>query len=598
MKISCDESSSRTGRYVPLALGNGELSLQVDYTGAMEQAAYCRMTPGIVRAGIRYDRPKFPLVPFGYFTQELTAGAEITGWKQEFDVDSALCECRTVYGGGLTMVSQIFCHLRHNLLVIRKRFLGEEYRGYRFRFHFGAPRMQVEATPELKLNYRIETFRPETGCVVLTADRPVRREIAGNGEYLLSTEEREVVIFLAFDQEAAELAASCTYEQLLSSHREAWQEFWNESTLDVPAGRLGEATRMAEYLLRISTTRWSVPTGLFHEHWEGRYFAFDEFFSLLGLLATGHLSLAKRIPAFRFDSLAAARERAYSYFGSPSRAARYVWEAIEQPGLEGCPPGFWQEHIFHMAHIALSAWHYWCAAGDRDFLERTGYPVMSACAEFYRCHATIETGDGRLVIGKCTDLERLGPARENPFMTSCGAIAALEAAAEAAEELKTDPETAALWRECADRLRASLPADETRYLPYHNCTETGSIALLSGIFPYGVLPAEDPRQLAAIADYCSREAACGNMYPVGRSVCSWYAAWKAIVFCRLSRPGEARSILEQMAEETGCFAEMFEIYETGHHPWFTTAAGTFLTALGELAAAEKQNTPETHRSAS
>ena len=44
-----------------------------------------------------------------------------------------------------------------------------------------------------------------------------------------------------------------------------------------------------------------------------------------------------------------------------------------------------------------------------------------------------EKEKGRFIIGKCTDLERLGAACENPFMTTCGAIALFRAAAEAAE---------------------------------------------------------------------------------------------------------------------------------------------------------------------
>ena len=41
-------------------------------------------------------------------------------------------------------------------------------------------------------------------------------------------------------------------------------------------------------------------------------------------------------------------------------------------------------------------------------------------------------------------------------------------------------------------------------------------------------------------------------------------------------------ILEECAADTGCFSELFEIHETGSHPWFTTAEGVFLEAVMEL----------------
>lgn len=69
------------------------------------------------------------------------------------------------------------------------------------------------------------------------------------------------------------------------------------------------------------------------------------------------------------------------------------------------------------------------------------------------------------------------------------------------------------------------------------------------------------------------------MYPEGKSLCSWYANWKALTLERLGRRAEARELLEQIAAETGCFRETFEILETGKHPYFTTAEGIFLEAI-------------------
>ena len=166
-------------------------------------------------------------------------------------------------------------------------------------------------------------------------------------------------------------------------------------------------------------------------------------------------------------------------------------------------------------------------------------------------------------------------------MTTCGAVATLKAAATSAEELGTDAEMIPVWRSLAERLLESLPVENGKYVPYPGCPDK-SIALLTGIYPYAVLPADDPKQLAAIRDFCDTESSFGNMYPVGKSICAWYAGWKAIVFSRLGRRSEAWKILEECAADTGCFSEIFEIHETGSHPWFTTAEGVFLEAVMEL----------------
>ena len=71
------------------------------------------------------------------------------------------------------------------------------------------------------------------------------------------------------------------------------------------------------------------------------------------------------------------------------------------------------------------------------------------------------------------------------------------------------------------------------------------------------------------------------MYPVGKSLCTWYAGWKAVTFRRLGETETAKTVVRQMAEETGCFSEVFEIFETGHHPWFCTGEGILLQAVCE-----------------
>ncbi|MFR6034624.1 MAG: hypothetical protein ACLUKN_16495 [Bacilli bacterium] len=163
-----------------------------------------------------------------------------------------------------------------------------------------------------------------------------------------------------------------------------------------------------------------------------------------------------------------------------------------------------------------------------------------------------KSGD-KLIIGKCTDIERLGPAVENPFLTSCGAIYNFEIAARAADILGIDAEYAAKLREAAAELRKTLPQTPEMYVPFSGCTEK-SIVAIGGFFPYGVFDKTEKKQIAALYDVLKNIEAVGNMYPVGSSVCSWYAAWlaSALVVAEMS----GARLLANTARNTGQFSKL------------------------------------------
>jgi len=72
------------------------------------------------------------------------------------------------------------------------------------------------------------------------------------------------------------------------------------------------------------------------------------------------------------------------------------------------------------------------------------------------------------------------------------------------------------------------------------------------------------------------------MYPLGQSLCTWYAGMLAMTLARLDMPDRAAEILRNAVRSTGCFSEIFEIYEIGYRPYFGTAEGIFLQATNEL----------------
>ena len=577
MLLTTSNRSIDDKSYSPPPLGNGDLQLFIDYQGSMEQTEYRLITPGIRRAGIRYDSPTFPLVPFGYFRLRPEGDDAPVRWTQSLDTREAFVTSEAEYADGTVVRSESFCCLTQNIIVLRRRIDGP--RKLRVEYHLDAKRMERTGTPETGLSYRIDGLTQDKGTIHFFADQAL--VFSGGGtSWTATTPEREICLYLCFGDEEAAHARKQGFEGLFREHCEAWDAFHNEGFVNLPSESIQQVYESSIYHLRITSTRWSLPTGLFDTYWQGHYFAFDESIAGRGFLSAGHFNCTRKITEFRKAQLEAALERVSGYCKG-NGAARYVWETIEVPGLEGAPGGHWLDHYFHMAMVARMAWDNYDYSGDLDFLRDTAYPVIRACAEFHRLQACYDHA-GVITIGKCCDLERLGPMRENPFLTSCGAIANFEIAARAAKILDVDSELIPVWLRFARGLRKSLPNDGTKYLPYPGCPER-SIAVLGGLVPFPVLPRDDPLQIAAVEDFLTngRESA-GNMYPLGKSVCTWYAVWMAIAHLRMGRPGQTLSMLEETAKDTGCFSEIFEIHEVGMRPWFTTGEGLFVGAVNEL----------------
>ncbi len=607
--------------YVPPLLSNGSLSLLLDWTGGQAQQAYCGMTPGIWWAGRRYGPPKDQLVPFGHFRHEVAAGGQVLApqgaWAQTLDTREATVACRNEYGDAVSVETLAFTPLDHDLIVIRQRVTAKDadLRAARltFRYQFTPPGDETrftrriactaavdEASQSAELRYQADTYPPCQGVIGAFADQPVTAAVDGRVATLTAdlrldpARPAEVTFFLLFVDSldgpdylarAAALrdrARQQGWSGLLDEHRRAWAAYWDDSFVRLPDPPLQKMYCTAQYHLRANATKWSFPVGIFSTHWAGRYFGWDEMFCYQALISSNHREVARRCPDFRLAALPKALQRA-SHYGKPGLyGARYPWETLED-GSEAAPPGFWLDHVFHMSNIAVSAWFQYLYTHDADYLRTTGYPIVRECARFFRANLVYEGPDGSMFIGKCTDLERLGPARLNPFMTSCGAIFTLEAAAAAAAIVGEQADEAAAWRHAAARLRESLPHDGQKYVPYAGCQER-SIASLGGLFPYPLFDATNERQRLAALDFVAEGRASGNMYPVGNAVCAWYAGWMAAALAELGEQTEPAKLLAEAAAGAGCFGEMFEIHEAAvaMHPWFATASGNVVYALNQM----------------
>jgi hypothetical protein len=600
--------------YVPPLISNGSLCMLIDYLGGQTQRSYVHMTPTIFWEGHRYGPPKDQLIPFGYFDADVSADGRKLGvpatWSQTLDTASARVTCRNVYAGGLTIETEAFCPFSQDVVAVRKRVVAANpaVRSVQltFGYHFGSPRRVVctpawnAAAQRAEFRFTADAHQPCDGLVAVFADRPVAGAVDGRNAALTADvaldggRPAEVTFFLVFEDslggkafvdraaQAQTRLLAQGFDGLFADHRKAWAAYWNESYVRLPDAKLARAYCTAQYHLRANATKWSFPVGVFNTHWAGRFFGWDEMFCYQALVSSNHRDIARRGPEFRRAGLKIALDRA-AHYGKPGLyGAHYPWETLED-GSEATPPGFWLEHVFHMSNIALAAWFQYLYTDDRAYLEKTGYPVIKECARFFLANMVCDLPDGRAVIGKCTDLERLGPAKSNPFMTSCGAIYTLESAAKAAAVLGADADEAAAWTLTAKKLRESLPVAKDRYVPYAGCRDE-SVASLGGLFPYPVFDETSAFQKNAVYNYVKNGRAFGNMYQMGTSVCAWYLGWMAAALAEVGDTAEPVKMLDEAADGAGCFGEMFEINEANvsRTPWFSTASGNVVYALNQM----------------
>ena len=629
------EDGAEPAGYVPAMLSNGRLNVFMDYRLAVSTGnkvlSKKHLQPSIFWEGRRLgDNPGtasrfgYPLLPQGAFRTRLVVdGAEQsapTRWRQTLDLRRALTTTEGEYTNGVRLVGEAFVAQTRNVVAVRQTVVNGSAmpRTVTFGLAYTAPwheRIQgawrVEKGGAVWKMTAYGRFVTKETITVRSADGSVPEAKAVGLDGLVQHtvalapgERRTADWFVVFDDDLARKLPSVTpapapktplstYAALRAEHVADGAAFAAESEIHVPDARIQELFEMARYHLRCVSTEWSIPVGIVQSHWSGRIFAFDEMYGAQGLLAAGHFKAAKAAPDFRSATLTNAVLRCNKNPSKPfyQCGARWVWEAAEGNDVECAPLGFWMDHIFQQAAVAQTVWTYYRYTGDRAYLAEKGYDVIRECALFFRRLQVIDLPDGTSFVTKCTDLERMGPGRERAFMTTCGVITTLRAAADAADLLGKDADLAADFRACAERLVASLPARDGRYVAYPGCTEE-SMGTLAGFYPFRTFDRSNAKQVAAVAHFLENGQAFGNMYETGRRVCPWYAATMAMASLRAGN-AEFPAIrwLREAARSAGCWGEYWEINEPGvseYRPWFMTAAGNVLYAICQLLVADME----------
>lgn len=608
-------SKAKLKWYVPPLVGTGELSLLVDHTGGQQQkkypGGYFELIPTIWWAGRRYDDHGGSLIPFGHFERLVFAGGELLTprrWEQEILPEEGRVRSRLEYRAGIVEQVTVLTPFGRRMIVVRSQIQAPQGSDLMSQFDYilsppGAPDefpkyMTINPSSDRnmhRIEYRVQGKQDYRGRITVGCDRPAELERDGNRFRLVVTEAGEelaatyYLIFADAEDEAdLEIAIQENYTEILDRHRADWARFWERGWVEVPDKRLMEQWRISLYHLRSQVTRWSIPTGIFDTHWNGRYF-YDEFYSFLALASSGHLELAGRVPRFRHATLDKARYRTWH------TGARYAWESLED-GDDGAPHGASLDEIHHSALIALEAWLYWRYTDDDDFLEEIAYPVIREAAEFYRRWIIIELDEGA-IIQNCIDMDEKVVPAQNPLYTACAVITNFRIAAEVAARLGRDRAERRRWSELADKLESKLPQDDEKFLQYEGA-EHASMVVLGVLHPFEIYAPEHPKVKQTIYDFMDRTAnpvsyAAGTDPWYMEHAWTWATGWIAVCLARMGDRRNTYATVKKAMASAGLFGAMNEhlVVESGEPtvPWFTTASGVFVHALNEMLV---RSTPE------
>lgn len=610
------EAGKTPEEYVPALISNGEISLCVDYTGMVTPDMKFHWWPDVSAASVwwqgrRMSAPVADLFPFGAFMAKIKIDGkdapEPARWTQWLDMRRAATVCRSEYAG-LTVEGELFVPKGHRAIVIRRKFTAEKPVKVEYAETYGMIRQEriilrredgrLAGTTFGKNVTMFNVFPQATGGKF---EFPGSKAATMKESFSLAAGETKTIdMFYSYsdnrferkgwrergEKEAAELKAK-GFAGLKAEHEADWAKFWEACEIRTPEPALNRFAVGAQYMLRSNVSHWGYPVGINKACWSGRYFAFDEMFQAQAMAATGHFAESVKCAEYRHRVLPHALRRS-AHYGQPGKYGAWLfWEMDEDGDCEGCPPGFWEMHIFNHSTVSRSVWEHYNYTGDLEYLRNLAYPILLNMSRYFMNFWVYDAPNGGKYIGKATDLERLGPARDRPFLTTCGAIDTMRMTVKAAKLLGVEDAETAKMAETAELLVDSLPKKDGAYTVDTEAAQA-SVALLGGLFPFPVLPVEDEAQKKAAQVILADVMKYGNMYPMGKKVCPWYAGFISAAVSRLGHAQKAVDVLMDAASMQGPMGEMWEINEPGirKQPNFATASGNCLYALTRLFVAE------------
>ncbi|WP_086595737.1 glycoside hydrolase family 65 protein [Hymenobacter crusticola] len=358
--------------------------------------------------------------------------------------------------------------------------------------------------------------------------------------------------------------------RLLAFHTKAWQDLWQSDIQITGDAQAQQDVHSMLYHLysfsRAGTDYSPSPMGLSGLGYNGHVF-WDTDLWMFPVLAVLHPEIAKSLVEYRFRRLEAAKRNAFSH---GYQGAMFPWESADT-GVEETPvwalSGPFEHHI--SADVALAAWQYYCVTQDKAWLRSTGWPILSATADFWTSRVE-RNGPGHYDIKNVVAADEWAENVDNNAFTNAAAQVNLRNATAAAKllGLPANPD----WQHVAQNIPLlHFPDGVTQeHASYHGeGIKQGDVNLLA--YPLGVV--KEPAQIRKdLAYYETRVPNEGTP--------AMTQAIFALLYARLGDGDKAQHFFQD-AYAPNLLAPFRVIAETkgGTNPYFATGAGGVLQAV-------------------
>jgi trehalose/maltose hydrolase-like predicted phosphorylase len=269
-------------------------------------------------------------------------------------------------------------------------------------------------------------------------------------------------------------AASLGQASLASENASAWADVYKSGASVAGDRGLQTSINALTYQLYASIRSDSPdaigPSGLSSDGYAGMVFWDSDIWMFPAILAA-HPDIARAAIDYRFNTLAAAKHDAAA---NGYQGAFYPWTAGDD-GRTGndcygtttdandkilSDPNFSCSQELHLqADIAIAAWDYYKATGDKAWLSSHGWPVLQALADFWVSKAKPD-GSGGYNISPIQPPDEYHTGVTNSAYTNAAAATALRDATQAAQVVGATPSPS--WSTVADGVTKTIPFDSTQ----------------------------------------------------------------------------------------------------------------------------------------
>jgi hypothetical protein len=368
--------------YAPVFAGNGDIALALDEEGTLNyygnDKIKLKASAHIFRAGRRsfFNKQKnqnYNLLTYGKFV--FHSNSKLKSFTRNLVLPGGYQTSECNYEN-FSIQSRFFVHYNLPFYALEKTF-DSDVLGVKYEFIYKENGYNLSIFDKVKISkcksgvtisFKNCAQDEYEGKVKILLTKPCDVSVE-NGRIFLTFDAKKgesVTFFVGindnFDNENTKLPnlVKIGFQNLLDESAKLWKEYFNQGYIISDNEKLNDTYLVALYNLKIFTTKWSIPVGIYDNAWDGKFFAFDEYYGFLGLIGANRTDEAKRVPAFRLKNcFNTAKNRAVPAFVAQSEAqARFMWETNEL-GNESAPYGFWNDHVFHMCVIGLGAYEYY-----------------------------------------------------------------------------------------------------------------------------------------------------------------------------------------------------------------------------------------------